>query len=298
MITRLTSRVAVLLLIVGTVQCSTEREQASTNRKAAAKSIVTRFVAAELAGGTDSAATRLYGCRPPSSDVFLPTTSASITDVQADADTMVVTVQYHVVGIVMIDHPSAFWPEQLTDTVLFRLAEDSLGTLRILCGPYSADHWSIEVVDRLRSSFSDESLTKWRSALADIAPLNPEPAPVPPACGAQDTTSHQLPFTAQQNADGSRYVWFTYCRAGFPYPYVPASRIPESSDFALVDSTTSGGVRAGDVAWWPDFVGIMGGPQGPVAVAQGRMPLAVMVRRYGPPRFYRRVVPRTKGRRG
>ncbi len=118
-----------------------------------------------------------------------------------------------------------------------------------------------------------------------------EPVPKPPACGA-DSAKHRLPFTSKQNADGARYVWFISCRAGLPYAYIPTAKVPRSRDFTAVDSTTPGGIRQGDIAWWPKFMVLVAGPKGPAMIQGGPIPLQRLIDRYGRPRFFRRIVRR------
>jgi hypothetical protein len=120
-----------------------------------------------------------------------------------------------------------------------------------------------------------------------------EPAPESPRCTMPDTSAHRLPFSEADNADGARYVWFVNCRAGLPYSYVRTADVPRSGEFTEVDSTTpSGGPRAGDVAWWPSFMGIIASPTGPVVTPSGRIELADLEKRLGPARFFRRLVPK------
>lgn len=118
-----------------------------------------------------------------------------------------------------------------------------------------------------------------------------EPIPRNPQCTMPDTSAHQLPFSQAANSDGARYVWFANCRAGLPYAYVTTADLPRSSEFTEIDSTTtSGGPRAGDVAWWPGFMGIIAGPSGPVVTPGAKLELAGLEARMGRPRFFRRVV--------
>jgi hypothetical protein len=117
-----------------------------------------------------------------------------------------------------------------------------------------------------------------------------EPIPRSPQCTMPDTSVHQLPFSSASNADGARYVWFTNCRAGLPYAYVKTADIPRSTTFTEIDSTTPGGLRGGDVVWWPSFMGIVAGPSGPVVTAGARLELAELERKLGRPRFFRRIV--------
>lgn len=99
----------------------------------------------------------------------------------------------------------------------------------------------------------------------------------------------QLPFTAEENADGARFVWFIMGRAGFSYPYIPADSFPTSREFTEVDPDSA---RAGDVAFWPHFVALFSGPPDNTLVLVGpRVPLKEMVAQRGKVRYYRKLVP-------
>ena len=109
-----------------------------------------------------------------------------------------------------------------------------------------------------------------------------------------DTSVHRLPFTAEANADGARFVWFANCRAGLPYAYVRTADVPRSSDFTEIDGRTpSSPPRAGDVAWWPSFMGTISGPGGHVMTPEGPLALDDLTKRFGTPRYFRRRVPKT-----
>ena len=113
-----------------------------------------------------------------------------------------------------------------------------------------------------------------------------------PTLAAQDSAaaSHRFPFTREQNTDGARYVWFIMTQTGLPYPYVPAKDLPTSDDFREVPPDSG---RAGDVAWWPDFVAIYGGRRmGMLFVAGAELSLDSLVAKKGPPKFFRKLVPR------
>jgi len=121
-----------------------------------------------------------------------------------------------------------------------------------------------------------------------------ELAPTPPACGRADPSARRLPFSAEANADGARYVWFTNCLAGMPFPYTPTKQVPASSYFVEIAVTAdSSRPRAGDIAWWPAFMGVIASDTGPVLTAGDRPSLHKLTIRFGSqPRFFRRLVPR------
>ena len=97
-----------------------------------------------------------------------------------------------------------------------------------------------------------------------------EAAPQVPAWGRPDAKVRKLPFSAEDNADGARFVWFNNCLAGMPYQFVPTKDIPASSWYTEIDATTpSGGPRAGDVIWWPSFMATIEGADGPAVTPEG-----------------------------
>ena len=107
--------------------------------------------------------------------------------------------------------------------------------------------------------------------------------PLPPS-------SHTLPFTRAENTDGARFVWFVLKQTGFPYAYTPAKDFPPTGDFREVPSDSA---RAGDVAWWPTFVGIYSGPPDRTLItAEGPLRLDSLVSVKGRPRFFRTLVPK------
>lgn len=62
-----------------------------------------------------------------------------------------------------------------------------------------------------------------------------------------------LPFTAQENADGARFVWYVLQRSGMEFDYLPADDFPESPNFTVIEH---GLQDTGDVAWWPRMMAI------------------------------------------
>ncbi|HTX54438.1 MAG TPA: hypothetical protein VMD08_13600 [Candidatus Baltobacteraceae bacterium] len=98
-----------------------------------------------------------------------------------------------------------------------------------------------------------------------------------------------LPFSPEENTDGARFVWLIERHNGMPRPYVAASDFPSSSDFRQVEPDSA---RDGDVVWWPSLVGFFDAGGKSLVLLEGRQPLATFVQRLGPPRFYRRLVPK------
>ena len=97
-----------------------------------------------------------------------------------------------------------------------------------------------------------------------------------------------FPFTAEENADGARYVWYVYDQTGFPFDYVPAKALPASKNFRPAPNNKP---RVGDVAWWKDYVAIYAGDDAPrdsnIRTAQGSVGLGELEKRYGPVKWYR-----------
>jgi len=110
---------------------------------------------------------------------------------------------------------------------------------------------------------------------------------------AQDTVPQpagQLPFTAEENKDGARFVWFIYARVGMSYEYISAHEFPSSDEFTEVESESA---QPGDVVWWPEYVAIFSGPETHnVMRAEGELALDVLIEQYGEPRFYRKLIPK------
>jgi hypothetical protein len=97
-----------------------------------------------------------------------------------------------------------------------------------------------------------------------------------------------FPFTAEENADGARFVWYVYNQTGFPFDYVPAKELPASKNFRPAPGNKP---RAGDVAWWKDYVALYAGDEAPrdsnIRTAQGSAGLRELEERYGPVKWLR-----------
>ena len=107
---------------------------------------------------------------------------------------------------------------------------------------------------------------------------------------AGEPPARTFPFTAADDADGARFVWFIYGRTGLEYPYVPAKDLPRSPRFERVPR---GKGQAGDVAWWPAFVALYdpSTPNGELMTARGKQSLAKLEAKYGPVTFFQFVKP-------
>jgi hypothetical protein len=98
----------------------------------------------------------------------------------------------------------------------------------------------------------------------------------------------KFPFTARDNTDGARYVWFIYGQAGFPYDYVPAASFPSSKKFRPSPWNKP---QVADVAWWKDFVALYAGDDAPqesnLITAEGRRSLREFEKKRGPVKWFR-----------
>jgi hypothetical protein len=102
-----------------------------------------------------------------------------------------------------------------------------------------------------------------------------------------------LPFTAEENADGARFVWYVLQRSGMEFDYLPADHFPESPRFRAIEH---GLQEAGDVAWWPNLIAIYD-PNFPkarelpldvaIVTAKGPLSLTKLEEKMGPAIFYR-----------
>jgi hypothetical protein len=102
-----------------------------------------------------------------------------------------------------------------------------------------------------------------------------------------------LPFTAQENADGARFVWYVLQRSGMEFDYLPADHFAESPNFAVIEH---GLQNSGDVAWWPRMMAIYD-PDFPkarelpldvaIVTAKGPLSLTKLEEEMGPAIFYR-----------
>lgn len=129
-----------------------------------------------------------------------------------------------------------------------------------------------------------------RLTTADVSTLIAETKSVsskaadPSAAAAHGPPGGVLPFTKEQNLDGSRWVWYVFQQSNLGYDYVPADALPASLSFR--EEATP---RNGDVAWWPGYVAIVSMKDGePMKffTAEGTRGAAVMEAVYGKPRFY------------
>jgi hypothetical protein len=112
----------------------------------------------------------------------------------------------------------------------------------------------------------------------------------------QDTSSagsHVLPFSAQEDRDGARFVWFIYGRGPYRYEYVPVDSFPRPSEFTQVEPEM---VQAGDVVRWPQWMGIADGEgEGSVVGGGARRSIRDLTRTFGAePKYFRRLRPPSK----
>ncbi len=97
-----------------------------------------------------------------------------------------------------------------------------------------------------------------------------------------------LPFSADEDKDGARWVWFILGKAGFPYEYLPAKDLQTSPRFAPCQDQKP---QAGDIAWWKEYAAIYAGPEAPptanLITAPGRVSLQSLEKKYGPVKWLR-----------
>jgi hypothetical protein len=101
------------------------------------------------------------------------------------------------------------------------------------------------------------------------------------------------PRQAEEDADGSRFVWLVLKRSGMEFDYLSADHFAESPKFRPIEH---GMQDTGDVAWWPHFMAIYD-PNFPrarelpadvaIITAQGPRSLAKLEEDLGPAVFYR-----------
>jgi tetratricopeptide (TPR) repeat protein len=60
-----------------------------------------------------------------------------------------------------------------------------------------------------------------------------------------------LPFSEEEDKDGSMFVWFTLGQTGFDYPYINAEIFPMNTFYVKVDQ-----LQPGDVCWWKGFMAL------------------------------------------
>ena len=186
---------------------------------------------------------------------------------------------------------SRYWPDS-SRTVLW--SSNLRGTPYALWDKLAVrDSIYIDIRTAIPLSYSNDSIWQARqeaqldtlinSICAGAQPLFPGPA------ARCSDVQHVLPFTQEENTDGARFVWLIERRNGFLRPYVPATDFPKSTDYRLIEPDSA---RDGDIVWWPSLVGFFGAGAKSVLLLEGEQPLASFVQCLGPPRFYRRLVPR------
>lgn len=105
------------------------------------------------------------------------------------------------------------------------------------------------------------------------------------AVHAQKSPIKAFPFTAEEDADGTRFVWFALNEAGFSRPYEPCKDIPKSLYYREVSEP-----RTGDIAWWPTFMATYDPSMPPDSniMAAGRyLSLKDLEAKLGPVKFFR-----------
>ncbi len=102
-----------------------------------------------------------------------------------------------------------------------------------------------------------------------------------------------LPFSAEENADGAKFVWYVLNRSDMKFDYLPADHFAESPNFTPVEH---GLQKSGDVAWWPQMMAIYDSnfPKArelpsdvAIVTANGPLSLTRLEQDMGPAIFYR-----------
>lgn len=103
----------------------------------------------------------------------------------------------------------------------------------------------------------------------------------------------KFPFSAQENRDGSRFVWFVLQQAGRPYDYLPTATLPTSPRLQEVSRDFP---QMGDIVWWKELATIYD-PEAPfryrlsneflLVTADGVLSLPALEKRFGPPKWLR-----------
>jgi len=98
----------------------------------------------------------------------------------------------------------------------------------------------------------------------------------------------EFPFTAEEDKDGARFVWFIYQQSEFPYNYLPTEQSPTSKNFRPSPNNIP---QPGDVAWWKEFMAIYAGKDAPETANLMTAPRAVglkeLGKEYGPVKWFR-----------
>jgi hypothetical protein len=110
-------------------------------------------------------------------------------------------------------------------------------------------------------------------------------APEPPTRVHGPESPWMFPFTREQNADGAKFIWFTFKLFGSVYDYVPAVLFPDHPRFRAITDP-----RADDVAWWPQYVALVY-DSNTVLTAEGTLLLRELTERLGTPRYFRYQAP-------
>jgi hypothetical protein len=102
-----------------------------------------------------------------------------------------------------------------------------------------------------------------------------------------------LPFSAEENADGAKFVWYVLNRSDMKFDYLPADHFAESPNFRQVEH---GLQQSGDVAWWPQMMAIYDSTFArarelpsdvSIVTAKGPLSLTTLEQEMGPAVFYR-----------
>jgi hypothetical protein len=98
-----------------------------------------------------------------------------------------------------------------------------------------------------------------------------------------------LPFTAEQDHDGTRTVWFLLNVSGVKgakHAYIPAKEIPSSNRWLKLKPTEK--LQPMDMAWWPNAVALLKDKESDTYLFKNKpIVLAALKKKFGKPTFRR-----------
>ena len=103
-----------------------------------------------------------------------------------------------------------------------------------------------------------------------------------PSYSADSESPRSLPFSREENEDGSKWVWFVMSQANFKYKYVTAKGFPDSGYFLEVKNP-----QAGDVAWWQGYMAIIDPSKKAYMTAENYRAYESVERLFGKPKYFR-----------
>lgn len=96
----------------------------------------------------------------------------------------------------------------------------------------------------------------------------------------------KFPFTAKENSDGAKFVWFIINQSGLKFDYLPAKDLPQSPQLELVSNDNR---KPGNLVWWKEFVAICiseTSSDANIITASGMLSLRDLEKKFGPVKYY------------